>query len=73
MPLLAVTVKPSAMWLDMVGSWRPIEPARSPRSWSTAGSSSIKNSTNMAVRFVKLIGDGALAEFVSFVDAVEFD
>jgi class 3 adenylate cyclase len=52
----------------MVASWRPIEPARSRRSWSTAGSSSI-----MAARFVKLIGDGALAEFASVVDAVECD
>jgi adenylate cyclase len=30
-----------------------------------------KKSTNMAARFVKLIGDGALAQFASVVDALE--
>ena len=62
-------------------SWRPTwsatrrlmerdEAARSPGSRRTARSSSSRSSPSTSGRIVKLMGDGALVEFASVVDAV---
>ena len=59
------------MSLATAGSWRPTRRARLPSSRRCAGSSIDPKIAEHGGRIVKLMGDGALVEFASVVDAVE--